>query len=751
MAHYESEDPFDILDSPARGEISSPDAEEEELVSSIINRIESAANDRVSHDMEWEANRLMLIGEQTIVRKLDSTDVMRAVDVSDGMRRTTVDNELMVTDRAFVSKMTRIIPGVTVSPATADREDLLAAQVRESYLEYYTERNDLRRLYKRAVEYFSTCGTAIIHNKWDHLGGRELSVCEACGYFSEHMQEDEPCPVCTAQNAMGQQFGQPHEEARLTRVREGEPRTILIDPRMFYPEPGAADVWNPDGTKMHWCGIKRAMHVADIRQFWPETGMNITSDEGLYDDIWLAYHGSLSRGGNPEIQPHWIEDHAMVYEFHTLPTGEHPEGLIAFVCNGRLLDMGPNPYAKLFGRLPFYPLRFYRHPNEFWGMPIINQQADLQKDLNRLLTQRRDHRAMTLLPRVVVEQGSGVSKDDLTVRPGEVLMVHKNAAPPRYMEMPNWPQSAIAEEDYYRNSIRMKAGVLQNDVGISTGDTSGRFAAMQAAQSAELIGPLIIENVSEWLAIHRDVLILAQAYENPDKRWLVTGQDSYTMHAWSMVGSDRNAWNVRLDEVDITAQNPVLRRQLAMELLGVGYFNDNPENPQMPNMRAFARFARLKFPGSGIDLKSNEYTYAAQIPERIARGEQFQPTPEDDAAVFAEELLGWLRGAGRRAPEQLRQQIRQLWLFYSQLMRPNVYSAQAMPNPQQLGMGQGQQQQQPQPQGGGGLPRKPQGGGPGAPPVQGQMPGAQPGANDLIREADAGAEFAARGNKPHEG
>ena len=100
----------------------------------------------------------------------------------------------------------------------------------------------------------------------------------------------------------------------------------------------------------------------------------------------------------------------------------------------------------------------------------------------------------------------------------------------------------------------------------------------------------------------------------------------------------------------------------ALDLMNAGVFMD--QQTGMPDLKAFMRHAKIKLPQAGYDSEASERAVASKIPYLIERGEQFMPSVEDDPAIFGEELLGWLRGPGRRSDPMLRDQVRQIWMFY---------------------------------------------------------------------------------------
>jgi hypothetical protein len=121
-------------------------------------------------------------------------------------------------------------------------------------------------------------------------------------------------------------------------------------------------------------------------------------------------------------------------------------------------------------------------------------------------------------------------------------------------------------------------------------------------------------------------------------------------------------WDIELEDYDAMSTNPALRLQQAMDLATLGFFLDKTTGSL--DKKDFARAAKLHVPSRGYDLEATERAAAAQIPKKIEKGEPFQPRTFDDPMIFAEVLLGWLRGPGRRADPQITIQVEQVWQFY---------------------------------------------------------------------------------------
>ena len=730
-------DPVGILRGPAELKKAYPTQDENLLVSAFMQKRDFAKEARKARETEWEYNNHYVKGEQLIVRDRASGDSLRVVVEDDTKQKYVVDNVCRPTARAYIGKHTRVIPGVTVTPPGPDQDDIQMAELYEAYLDFVFHEEEFKVKFKRGIEYLPSFGNAIFQLAWDHMKGRSMAWCEQCQFVSESYDPGTECPYCSeqisdlqrqqemlAQQGMAQglqppELAPPPPAPILRSMTEGGVAIMLHDIRDYHQDPGAIEI-----SAAQWAFVERALPVSVIRMRFPEAAAKVIPEDGLYNDKFIRYGGNWS---SAKIETQFLKDYAKLYEYHEMPSAEFPEGQLVYFCNGMVLHQGPNPYVKKFKRLPFFALRGDRNPGEFYGEAWMNNATSRQRELNKLQTQMRTHRELTLNPQYIIEVGSGMAMDSIDTVSGKVIKKVRGASDPRVLERPSLPAYVEVELQRMNDSIKQKAGVTDQELGLSTGAPSGRYAAILDAQSSETVAPIIVENAQEVVNMARCILRLAEAYESPLKRWQITGHSRPKSYLWAVC---KPGWDVRLSEDDILSKNPAMRLQQQMELLQMGAYLDLETG--MPDLKAFAKDTRLKLPAALADFKTSEYANAAAIPDRVARGENVMPQPWDDANIRAEVLLTWLRGDGANADPQVKAIVAQLWLMYAQAMRPTMSAMGAMPMMPPQGAAPGQA----------GTPT-----GMGT-PYQGQGPGRQAGGDalNIVKQADAQAEGQVQAN-----
>jgi hypothetical protein len=698
-----TKDPIGVLEGFSPATPYNPSDEEKKLLGLLDQRLAEATDDRTTIEQVWELGKCYYNGDYVLAKNTVTGDLVK-------FRKENADSEENIVRpiaRALVGKLSRIIPTCTVLPASDDQGDLKASQAAESFLDYIFRKEKMRLKYLQGQKQLTWSGTAVYQVAWDKDAGQKVSWCEECGYNGEKESAGEDCPQCM----MGlMEEDMMAEVPTLAEINEGDIRFILHDIGDFYPEPGVKDP-----NKMRWCCVKRAVPVSEVRRRFPHKAEHIASTDGIYESHFLE----------DDVLP--LNDHTFLLEWHEVPTAEFPEGRLIFSTATMILSEQPSPYGDL-GRLPFFFHRFDPNPTEFWGRPFVSNCHKIQDERNHLLSQIKKNRELTNNPKLKVPFGSGISADRMNTVAGEVIKYKPHAGEVKYLEIPGFANYVYSELERLEAAVMKQAGVTEHEMGVSSPEQSGRYAAILDSQSQESISSVIVENVEEWKEIHRAVIIMAQKYYDDNRTYSVLGSDK--LHNYSWKDADlKSGWDITLNEDDSLSKNPAIRLSQAERLLQSGIFIDPATG--MPDVKAFSKMAGIQLPGSTIDTAGAERAYFSQVPEMIAQGKEVNPKPWDDAKIAAEELLIWLRGAGRSSPQPLVDQVSQLWMGYVSIMQPTAMDADIMPN----GMGQPQQQ-----------PGQGQGQGPGqSTPSMGSSP------EQTIQQADSAGETLARPGPMHEG
>lgn len=682
--------------------------EHDELIKSIDEQFKRDHEARYVYESDWDFYRQYLKGEQRILRNRDTGEVVKISEDDDKKLRSTF-NILRPTARSLVGKMTRAIPAASVTPATADFAEQHGAHVATALLKYARKTQKLDLKYVQLHEYIPWAGNAFIQLHWNRFAGRKIAYCSVCDFnvFDEDML-GQMCPQCEQQRIMetaaqstetnlrvqqDQQevmLGVPESQEELVapmkqmgplpldqdppaleEVREGEVEVLVRDPRYVHPEAGADSI-----EECQRITVRVPLPVPELRRMLPEVAEYIKAEEEIVvDQTADIRYNNLDGENSSEV----LDDHAYYWEIHERPTERYPHGRVIYRVNdmiARILgidtlselpieEQEDNPYYVL-NRHPIYQIGFDKNNGEFWFEPFISQAWHRQRELNRHETTMREWAELWVKPRMLIPIGARISADEISSAGEQLISYNAQAGEPKELTVQAWPAQIENRRHQLGMDVQLQASVTEQDMGISPTDPNGRAMAIIEAESDQQLGPIQIRNHSEWREMHRGYLQLFRELAHPETKFSIPGPEGTEAFCFEELVLE-DGWDIELEQDDGLSQNKAVRLTQGLDLLAAGVFNDPVTG--LPDMKSFLRVVKLNMPSAGYDIERTERSAAAQIPFKIERGVPWQPMLEDDPAIFAEVLIGWLRGPGRRKTFEnpmLVEQVRMIWQFYAQ-------------------------------------------------------------------------------------
>lgn len=665
-----------------------PPRQDRDLAASLKDWFQKAHSWRLPYERTWDLNRFYLKGDQLLARHKVTGDLIR-LNAEDSRKLRSQNNILRPTARSLVGKLSKMIPTYKVSPATTDFEEQHGARAGDMILQYIRTSQDLDLVYAQMCGYLPWAGNAFAQLVWDRQAGRKIAYCGVCNYFTPDEDEvGQPCPQCTLQKQeeqiMAKQHAmlqQQHQEDQskaaqlgvpppepppeptsagplspdqnpppLVEAFEGDIAVIVRDPRDVFVQPGCLDI--KMATRI--C-IRVSMEVAEARRKYPNFAAFISPD----GDVKTQKQRNISDiTGSAED----LNDQVYVYEYHEKATESYPKGRLIIAINDIIVEEAESPYYSL-GRMPFYHFGFDPVEGELYRDSFITQTWHRQRELNLLETQMREHIEMVLKPKLMNPQGSRITTEEFHANSAQVITYVPINGTPEWISPPELPQGVWNRKQDLLQDVRMSAGITESEQGLSAADPNGRAMAIINAESDQQVGPIMARNNSEWKALHRGCLILYQERAHADKKAAVAGPDGTRMIYFDALNLLQPGWDVKMEQEEGASRNPAIRLTEANDLAGVGYFMDMATGGL--DKKAFARYAKLGTPEAGYDQEATERAAASQIPYLVEKGQPWTPRSFDVAGIFAEELSAWLRGPGRRAPQQVSAQVEMIWQYYA--------------------------------------------------------------------------------------
>lgn len=677
--------------------------EEKKLVKELNSRFEDSRRAKAGYEQQWDLNRWYLRGYQFIMRNRTTDQVFR-LPQEDVQRLFAIDNILRPTHRSLLGKLTRVVPGWSVIPASNDLVDLRGATASESLLRYHFRINKLSKTYIDWYRDVCTFGSGLFKLWWDSEKGRNIYHCEECDSTSYEGEDGQECPECAERiedeysseveylrgEHETEMFANPttideFEEPEFPKVptlkmkKEGDIAVDVIDPRDFFQDPGATTL-----EEAQWVLHRVPTPINEIRKRF-EKGKYVQEDRGIYSETRVSLQQGLSSTTDNSRQ---FENHAYLNEFHEKPTEEHPYGRIIWMSSDIILretDDKDEIIDYELNRFPFYHADWERNKGEYWGESWIEQAWPLQREYNMLLTQMREQRELTNRPKLLAPMGSGIPIEEIDTTAGQIIYYNAmRAAAPKFLDIPTFPSYTYSEVERFVSSIRLKASVTEQEWGITSSEASGRYAAILESQSDQQVGPVLRYNSGEWVDLGRGILILCQSRYTDNRKWAISGFERPMIYEFNDINLSPG-WDIEIQEEDSLSSNKAVRFQQVGNLVQTGYYSD-PTTGAF-DKKSFAKDAGLKPTNISTETDTADHMTAAGIPEMLRRGQQYEPKPWDNPDIFAEELDVWLKGPGRNPNEepQLIQQVADLWAGYVQLSQEALRQKQEAMAAQQVG------------------------------------------------------------------
>ena len=701
----ESLDPFGIASGFAPGaelNPTTPSAAESSALAQLLRMRDSAQQYIGNRQSMAQFNRLWLRGAQYLFYDRLRNDVVRQVSRKDMKSLPSIDNKLRPSHRALVGKMFSELGHLEAVPRSTDRSDVRAASIIDSYLDYFDIQTKSALKAIRALSNVSTDGTSFIELEWDLYSGQLAATCPDCQYVGKEQDIGKQCPTCMQEELLssmrmmqtGKAIGRLNSTLQQKAAITGEPAPMmpappqeLVEPQLdkvpllkpvrfgqpiirvhrfedVLLDPGADEI-----DEVQWFIIAKPVPVNVARKRFPMMWQHINPSPHLIRDRYLD-----TTADEPEMVEVKLDNHTVVYKYMEAPSGAFPNGRIIHFTDNRVLEIRENFYWKMFNRMPLFVFRGDRNEGELFGQPWLDDAWHIQRERNELLSQMREYRRVTNAPKIIVEQGSGITNE--TIKQGhQILSVDRRTRIlPTPIKPPEMPSYVQLEPNRMAEAIREKAGVTPHELGETKSKESGRYAALLEAQSTESLASTMFENREEWRDLHRCAVVMAQELMDPDQMWAITGSGKIKSYTWR----DANVmpgWDIRIVHNSGYSRNPVVRRQQALEDLQVGLYTD--KRTGAPDMAKYAKAAGIDSMMYANSTDDSERYYAREMVEIIKSGGMPVPQLWDNAEIIYSELTDYLRTEGRSDPPDVVAKVSMLWMQYLQA----VMSANKPPNP----------------------------------------------------------------------
>lgn len=516
------------------------------LANDIKNEFERRREERRPFELQWRLNQNFLQGNQYCDVNEDTGEVVDQPAETDWEYRN-VYNQIAPIVETRLSKLSRVQPGLVVRPLTADTEDIMTAKTSTRLLKATYAAKDMGERIMEATYWAEICCSAFYKSVWNPYSGRIL------GYSN----------------------GKP--------VYEGDIETVVVSPYEIFPASCYISGIDNQDSIIH----ARVYSVEEIELVFgirvPGRTMNV-----MNMDITGMGHGGI--GYNPnmvQVRDYSMEDAELVLEWYEKPSRMFPSGRHVTVVGDYVLDISELPFkvGTYFRRgYPFVQQFCLPNPTIFWGTSIIERLIPLQRDYNATKNRINEHIARMAVGNLVYEKGS--VNDDLILtyglQPGTALEYNTGTQAPQWMQVAEIPQTLFAKITEMRNEFIDISGVSEMS------KTSAAPTAVSSGVGLEILKEqddtrltLTAENIrnavkhvgQHWLRLFKQFVTVPRISR-------IVGNDVGDVITMIWKGSDVTSDDVIVDTNNEMTNTPAQRKQLALELMQAGMFND-PDTGRM--------------------------------------------------------------------------------------------------------------------------------------------------------------------------
>lgn len=523
-----------------------------ELAAEIKEEYRKRREERRPFELQWRLNQNFLMGNQYCDILQETGELVDYPALTEDEQRN-VYNEIAPIVETRLSKLSRVQPGMTVRPLTSDTSDITTARTATRLLKSAFTQQEMTSRQRTAASWAEICGCVFWKSTWDTRAGRRIGYVDGRAVYEGDISVS-VVPAYEIFPASCYRFGLENQDS-------------IIHARVYTIQ----EIYN------RW-GI-----LLDGRQ------MNVLSMESS---------GMLpgGTGYNPSMQQmhdNQIEEAELVLEYYEKPSKDFANGRHVIVAGDYVVHVGELPYRVGMyyrGGYPFVQQFCLASPGTFWGTTVIERLIPLQRDYNATKNRINEHIARMAVGNPAVEQGSLVNEEllDVGFRPGIVVEYRPGAQPPTWMQVQEIPQSLFTKLTEMRNEFIDISGVSEmSRTSQAPGSISSGTALEILKEQDDTRLTLTAENIRNALqAVGRQWLRLFRQFAVMPRIARISGEDVGDVATLIWQGSEITSDDVVVDTDNEMTNTPAQRKQLALELIQTGMFNDPDTGAMTKETRA---------------------------------------------------------------------------------------------------------------------------------------------------------------------
>jgi hypothetical protein len=581
---------------------------------------------------QWAVNKALHIGQQYATWS-DSKRRLISQDRVPRHRVRIVVNVVHPIIQTMTAMLLKNRPRWVVMPASSDQADKDSAKVSEKVLDSLHEQLKMINKQQVCATQMFQAGACFFRDGWDPNRGPMLEAIDE--------ETGEPMEDPDTGKPMVDGAGKP------LRFQPGAIVVEVVPSAQILPDPYAHDM-----DDLTWIIHSRRRSLTWIREQMPEYGKFVHSEPdaegaGLEYQFNSITAGAMEHGGLATQESDW----ARVNEMWIRPGGRleglrFPKGAYIMQVQGfalfkEIIELEANGAIPEEDWHPFTMARCYE-VGRFWPMPVVDNIAPLQVQLNNVTSGIIEWLRLTSKPKWLIPRSCAIARSALTSEAGEkVTYNHLHGGKPEMMAMPPLPATVMQfrqmlMDDIDFVSIQHAASRGQAPTGIK----SGIGLSLLQEQDATDMGPVTASWELTMARLGRRLLLRVQQFWTMERLVKVMGSNG-GIEVFHFSGANLGGQiDVRVEAGSGLPKSKAAQQALAQKLVELGMLH-----PRIPEERR-QLFSLLEMGvgeegGLDVDLDrrrakhENELLLVGMMPAV----EYYQ-----DHAAHLEELFRWMKG-----------------------------------------------------------------------------------------------------------
>ncbi|MCR2033696.1 portal protein [Anaerofustis stercorihominis] len=526
--------------------------DEHEICSFIFDLLEKKRRERLPYELKWRLAINFLQGDQYSYIDSVSGGIMEVDNVQWWQERE-VFNQIAPIYDTRLAKLSKLKVLMNVRPATNSKDDVKSSKVCKKILESIEEDLEMKKLQKQANIWAEKTGSAIWGVFWDKNKGKTI------GYKEQYVKKE----------------NSDKKEKINAAIKEGGINYEIISPFDFFP----SNVYVKDIESLDYAIWYKVMSVKEIENMFNTTVEGYENNVVSYSKARTNVGGLGSKGHGYSESSKDIDLSAEVISYFEKPTNRYPKGRYIVCTKDNVLHMGDLPYINAEDgerELPFVIQKSLDY-GEFFGESIINRLIPLQRRFNNIKNRKQEYLNRVAIGQITYEKGSIDEDDvlDMGLAPGAVIPRRQGSEEPSYLRTPALPSTILSDEKATEELFITLSGVSEmsrNSYNPKNVTSGVALSLLQDQDDTRLA--LNYENMYDTrIKIAKQTLrILKNSVTTPRLSKYVDMKGQVEVFYWD--GTNINSTDIYIDSTSLLAKTPESRRELVLDLMERGLFND---------------------------------------------------------------------------------------------------------------------------------------------------------------------------------